>query len=69
MTLAARNKKARERHLARAAWRSFGEYAFLEDSRYTSQVKNVRRDGMIRRAGVMPISDQAGGIGREFATQ
>jgi hypothetical protein len=22
------------------SWRSFGEYAFLEDSRYTSQAKN-----------------------------
>jgi hypothetical protein len=24
-------------------WRSFGEYAFLEDSRYTSQAKNWAR--------------------------
>jgi hypothetical protein len=31
------NKKARE--LARAAWRSFGECSFLEDSRYASQVE------------------------------
>jgi len=28
---------------ARAAWRNFGEYAFLEDSRYASQQKNMRR--------------------------
>jgi hypothetical protein len=28
------------RHPARAFRRSFGEYAFLEDSRYTSQAEN-----------------------------
>src|SRR5262252_7553538 len=27
----------------RAGWRSFGEYIFLEDSRYASQRKNTRR--------------------------
>jgi hypothetical protein len=43
VTLAARNKKARERRLARAAWRSFGEYLFLEDSRYASQLKCAAR--------------------------
>jgi hypothetical protein len=33
------NKKSPGARLARAACRSFGEYAFLEDSRYTSQVE------------------------------
>jgi hypothetical protein len=28
------------RHAARGFWRSFDEYAFLEDSRYASQAKN-----------------------------
>jgi hypothetical protein len=28
---------------ARAAWRSFAEYAFLEDSRYASQLKSTAR--------------------------
>jgi hypothetical protein len=35
----ASNKKARERPLARANRRTFGEYSFLEDSRYTSQLE------------------------------
>ena len=39
VTLAARNKKARERRLARAGWRSFDEYLFLEDSRYACQLE------------------------------
>src|SRR5262245_5252344 len=39
VTLAARNKKARERRLARAGWRSFGEYLFLEDSCYACQLE------------------------------
>jgi hypothetical protein len=39
VTLAARNKKTRERRLARAGWRSFGEYLFLEDSRYACQLE------------------------------
>jgi hypothetical protein len=29
---------------ARAAWRSFAEYAFLEDSRYASQLKSAARE-------------------------
>src|SRR5262249_21041573 len=32
-------QKSPERRIARARWRSFGEYAFLEDSRYASQLK------------------------------
>jgi len=52
--LAARNKKARERHLARARWRSFAEYTFLEDSRYASQRKNVARR-IVLLAGVTPV--------------
>src|SRR5215475_11423254 len=44
------NKKARERRLARAAWRSFGEYAFLEDSRYASQQEIVPQFEFLRRA-------------------
>jgi hypothetical protein len=39
----ARNKKAQGARLARAAWRSFGEYASLEDSRYASQLKSAAR--------------------------
>src|SRR4029450_7405486 len=35
--------KTRRRRPARAGWHSFGEYAFLEDSRYASQRKNVGR--------------------------
>jgi hypothetical protein len=38
---AARANKARSR-IARAVMRSFGEYAFLEDSRYASQQKSTR---------------------------
>src|SRR5215472_10477289 len=40
-----RNKNP-ERRAARADWRSFGEYIFLEDSRYASQRKNTRRNGI-----------------------
>jgi hypothetical protein len=36
-------KKARERVSPELLWRSFGEYAFLEDSRYTSQRKCATR--------------------------
>jgi hypothetical protein len=35
----AQQQKSPGARLARAAWRSFAEYAFLEDSRYTSQLK------------------------------
>jgi hypothetical protein len=38
----ARNK-TRRRRAAWAGWHSFGEYAFLEDSRYASQRENVGR--------------------------
>jgi len=38
---AARANKARSR-IARAVMRNFGEYAFLEDSRYASQQKSAR---------------------------
>src|SRR5262245_35042194 len=54
MAVASGQQKARERRLARAGWRSFGEYLFLEDSRYASQVKNVRRDEIVRLAPVTP---------------
>src|SRR5262245_24095408 len=33
--------KTRRRRPARAGWHSFGEYAFLEDSRYASQRENA----------------------------
>jgi hypothetical protein len=38
----------RQRRPARIGWHSFGEYAFLEDSRYASQRKNVRRKPNLR---------------------
>src|SRR2546427_1898745 len=38
-----RATKSPQQHPARAGWRKFGEYAFLEDSRYASQQKNMRR--------------------------
>src|SRR5262245_66412747 len=40
----ARATKNPQQHPARAGWRKFGEYAFLEDSRYASQQKNMRRE-------------------------
>src|SRR5262245_64562506 len=40
---------------ARAFRRSFGEYAFLEDSRYASQAQNVRR-----KRGVIIVLSQLG---------
>jgi hypothetical protein len=40
MVIASGQQKSPGALLARAAWRSFDEYAFLEDSRYTSQRKN-----------------------------
>src|SRR5215472_17645052 len=40
---------------ARASRRSFGEYAFLEDSRYASQAQNVRR-----KRGVIIVLSQLG---------
>jgi hypothetical protein len=39
LALAAGQQKSPERRIARARWRNFGEYAFLEDSRYASQRK------------------------------
>src|SRR4029453_2561820 len=39
-TRRSRNKNP-ERRAARAGWRNFGEYIFLEDSRYASQRKNT----------------------------
>src|SRR5258706_16044605 len=39
MVVASGQQKSPGASFARAAWRSFGEYAFLEDSRYTSQRK------------------------------
>src|SRR5262249_7766700 len=38
-----RATKSPQQHPARAGWRKFGEYAFLEDSRYASQQENKRR--------------------------
>jgi hypothetical protein len=47
---ARRAKKSPQRRPARAGWRSFGEYFFLEDSRYTSQPENdPRGDGGLQR--------------------
>jgi hypothetical protein len=40
----ARNKKTGN-GFRRAGWRSFGEYIFLEDSRYASQQENPRVPG------------------------
>jgi hypothetical protein len=42
---AALETKNPERRAARAGWRSFAEYIFLEDSRYASQRKNRRVPG------------------------
>jgi hypothetical protein len=39
MVVASGQQKSPGARFARAAWRSFGEYAFLEDSRYASQRK------------------------------
>jgi hypothetical protein len=47
---AGQQKKARKRRIARARWRSFGEYAFLEDSRYASQLKMCGAPEFIRRS-------------------
>jgi len=40
---AALETKNPERRAARAGWRSFAEYIFLEDSRYASQRENLAR--------------------------
>src|SRR5262249_56567440 len=43
--------KTRRRRAAWAGWHSFGEYAFLEDSRYASQRENVRRKRVLAIPG------------------
>jgi len=39
----ARARKKTGNGFRRAGWRGFGEYIFLEDSRYASQRKNLTR--------------------------
>jgi hypothetical protein len=41
MVVASGQQKSPGARFARAAWRSFDEYAFLEDSRYASQLKSA----------------------------
>jgi hypothetical protein len=57
----ARNKTRRRRG-ARAGWRSFGEYAFLEDSRYASQRENARARS--RHWGSSILLTPTPGVGR-----
>src|SRR5438876_7035897 len=51
MVVASGQQKSPGARFARAAWRSFDEYAFLEDSRYASQLKSVAQR-IIRLADV-----------------
>jgi len=43
----------RRRRGARADWRTFGEYAFLEDSRYASQRENARARSRHWRSSIL----------------
>jgi hypothetical protein len=50
------HNKNPERRAARAGWRSFGEYIFLEDSRYASQRENARRKPILPALRVLDPS-------------